>query len=250
MFYHRLGQIPAKRHTQFRRPDGGLYSEQVMGVHGFAGIQSILYHTHPPTQIKRVELLREDRPEYVDFGAIRHRHFLTKEAPAGGDAVTGRRVILGNEDVSLALARPTESMSYFYRNGQSYECIFVAEGRGSLHSIFGRLDFEPGDYIVIPYSVTWQMRFQPGPNRLLVIESRSQISSPDRYRNTYGQHLEHSPYCERDFRPGPDQPPHPEPPSLRCRRLGWLCLSLDLQHPRLRAHYGAHSSAAAGAPDL
>jgi homogentisate 1,2-dioxygenase len=200
MYYHQLGQIPRKRHIQFRKPDGGLFREEVMGVHGFAGIQSILYHHHQPTQIKHAEFLRDAKTRYVDFGAIRHRHFLTKDFGGGGDAVTGRRVMVGNEDATMAIARPTESMDYFYRNGQNYECIFVSEGTGTLHSIFGKLAFEPGDYIVIPFSVTWQMRFDGKENRLLVFESRSQITTPERYRNGYGQLLEHSPFCERDFR--------------------------------------------------
>jgi homogentisate 1,2-dioxygenase len=200
MFYHRLGELPHKRHTQFRKPDGGLYREELMGVHGFAGIQSILYHLHQPTQISRVATVGSTRPTYADFGPLRHRHFLTRDVPAGGDLVTGRHVLLGNDDVTMAVARPTESMSYFFRNGQNYECFFVHEGSGTLSSVFGRLDFGPGDYVVVPYSVTWRADFDTAQNRLVIFESRGQITSPERYRNRYGQLLEHSPYCERDIR--------------------------------------------------
>jgi len=200
MFYKQLGQVPQKRHTQFRKPDGGLHREEVMGVHGFAGIQSILYHLHQPTRVLRAAAVADTRPEYVDYGALRHRKFRAGQLGAYGDAITSRRVVLGNRDVTLAVARPDSPMRYFYRNGQNYECIFVHEGRGTLHSVFGKLAFGPGDYVVIPYSVTWRMDFEGPDNRLLVIESASQITSPERYRNRYGQLLEHAPFCERDFR--------------------------------------------------
>jgi homogentisate 1,2-dioxygenase len=204
MFYQKMGDIPPKRHTQFRKPDGGLYREEVMGVAGFAGIQSILYHVHQPTQILRAESMGPARTEYAAYGPVRHRHFHTKSAPRGGDAVSGRTVLVGNSDIEMAVARPTESMDYHYRNGQAYECIFVHEGTGTLHSTFGRLRFGPGDYVVIPYSVTWRMELDTDTNRHLVFESRDQITTPKRYRNYYGQLLEHSPYCERDLRT-PDQ---------------------------------------------
>jgi homogentisate 1,2-dioxygenase len=200
MHYQRLGEVPHKRHTQFRTPNGGLYREELMGVHGFAGIQSLLYHLHQPTQITRVAKVADARVRYVDFGPLRHRHFLTQDVPAGGDMITSRHVLLGNEDVTMAVARPTEPMRQFFRNGQNYECLFVHEGAGTLHSVFGRLAFGPGDYVVIPYSVTWRMDFDTPDNRLVVFESRGQITTPARYRNPYGQLLEHSPFCERDIR--------------------------------------------------
>lgn len=200
MFYRSLGAVPKKRHVQYHKPDGGLYREEVMGEHGFAGIQSILYHLHQPTRVIRSEPFADAAVEYVDFGPLRHRKLKSADAEPGGDAVSGRTVLLGNDDVTMAVARPTESMDYFYRNGQQYECIFVHEGSGTLRSVYGSLPFGPGDYVVIPYSVTWQMRFDTDQNRLLVFESRGQITTPKRYRNRFGQLLEHSPFCERDFR--------------------------------------------------
>lgn len=200
MYYQRLGQVPDKRHVQFRKPDGGLYREEVMGVHGFAGIQSILYHLHQPTRVARVEHVADARVTYAPFGPIRHRQFHAADVPQGGDAVSGRTVLMGNADITLAIARPVASMDYFYRNGQAYECVFVHEGTGVLRSVFGSLRFGPGDYVIIPYSVTWKMDFDGPENRLLVFESRGQITTPERYRNRYGQLLEHSPFCERDFR--------------------------------------------------
>lgn len=199
-FYHTLGQVPHKRHTQFRKPDGGLYREQVMGTRGFSGIQSILYHVHQPTQLKLAESMGPARVEYVDYGPLRHRLFKSKEAPEGGDPVSGRRVLLGNADITMAVARPTRSMDYHYRNGEAHEMYWVHEGEGTLVSQFGRLDFGPGDYINIPISTTWRMELRGSGHRMLVFESPRDFEPPKRYRNEYGQLLENSPYCERDLR--------------------------------------------------
>lgn len=198
-FYRKLGQIPHKRHTQFRKPDGALYREEVMGLEGFSGIQSILYHHFLPPRVLHVEDLGVVQPEYSDFGPIRHRAFSTANIPSGGDPVQARRVLLGNRDVTLGVSRPTQSMGYFYRNAQAYEVWFVHEGSGTLRTQFGALPFSAGDYVVIPFGVTWQMQLE-GEARFFVIESPSQIEPPKRYRNKYGQLLEHSPYCERDIR--------------------------------------------------
>lgn len=200
VFYQKLGEIPHKRHTQFRKPDGSLYREEVMGLEGFHGIQSILYHHHLPPSVLRTEYLGDVMPQYVDFGAIRHRAFRTSDVPAGGDAVSARRTLLGNHDVLLGVSRPTESMQTFYRNAQAYEVWFVHEGRGVHLSQFGRLQFEPGDYIVIPFGTTWQLKLETPEARFFVIESKSQIEPPKRYLNKFGQFTENSPYCERDIR--------------------------------------------------
>src|SRR5918997_410909 len=140
-FYQRLGDIPHKRHTQFRKPAGGLFSEQVMGTKGFSGLESILYHHHPPTAILHVEDLGPVRVDVEDEGALRHRHWKTIDAEAGGDVVTGRRYILANGDVALAVCRPTEEQRYFYRNGQGDELLFVHEGEGRLETTFGVVPF-------------------------------------------------------------------------------------------------------------
>lgn len=200
-FYHSLGNIPHKRHTQFRKPDGTLYREQVIGTKGFSGIQSILYHAYQPTEILRVESLGSARVDYVDDGALRHRLFRTRDIPQGGDAVSGRTVLLGNANVTMALARPTTSMTYHYRNGEAHELYWIHAGEGTLHSQYGALDFGPGDYINIPISTTWRMEFKSDSNnRMLVFESAHDFEFPKRYRNEYGQLLENSPFCERDMR--------------------------------------------------
>ena len=200
-YYHKLGEIPHKRHTQFRKPDGSLYREEVMGLEGFSGLQSILYHHYLPPAVQRVEDLGEAAPHFTAFGPIRHRAFQTAEIPAGGDALEGRLPLMGNADVLLGVSRPTQSMRYFYRNAQSYEVWYTHEGRGVLLSQFGNLPFGSGDYLVIPCGVTWQMRLETPEARFFTIEARGQIAPPKRYRNAFGQLLEHAPYCERDIRP-------------------------------------------------
>lgn len=200
-FYYRLGAIPHKRHTQFRKPDGSLYSEQVMGTKGFSGIQSLLYHHHPPTALHRVERVATQEVAYRDYGPLRHRHFLTRDVPPGGDPISARRVLLGNSDVTLGVARPTEPMRYLYRNGGCDELIFVHEGRGRLESVFGTLTYREGDYLVIPVGTTYRIVAETPEQRFLVIESNGPIATCRRYRNEHGQLLEHSPYCERDIRP-------------------------------------------------
>jgi len=199
-FYHKLGTVPHKRHVQYRKPEGGLYREEVLGMEGFSGIQSILYHHHLPTKVRKVEFIRDERPQYVDFGPLRHRQIGSRDIPAGGDAITGRRVLMGNADIQFGISRPTESMHYFYRNGQAYEMWFVHEGKGLLKSQFGNLSFGPGDYLIIPFGTTWKMELEGKGHRFLFAETPGQIKPPRRYLNEFGQFLEHSPYCERDIR--------------------------------------------------
>jgi homogentisate 1,2-dioxygenase len=199
-YYQKLGEIPHKRHTQFHKPDGGLYREEVMGLEGFSGLQSILYHHFLPPRVKKVEDLGPARVDYSDFGAVRHRAFRTSDMPVGGDPVSAHRVLMGNSDVTLGMSLPNKSMDYFYRNGQAYEVWFSHEGSGMLHSQFGQLPFNPGDYVVIPFGTTWQMKLDTPEARFFVIETPSQIEPPNRYRNRYGQLLEHAPYSERDIR--------------------------------------------------
>ncbi len=232
-FYHHLGNVPHKRHTQFRKPDGGLYHEQVMGTRGFSGIESILYHVYAPTEVRAVESLGPVVVEYADFGPLRHRHIKTREFPQGGDALSGRRAVFGNSDVTLSVARPVDSMSYFYRNGEEFEVFFVHEGRGTLHTNFGRLAFEPGDYIVIPVGVTWRMDLDGSDNRFLIIAAPSQIEPPRRYRNEYGQLLENSPYCERDIRVPAELETHDERGEfeVRVRARGEMNRHVLAHHP-------------------
>ena len=204
-YYYRLGDLPHKRHTQFRKSDGSLHHEEVMGIHGFAGIQSILYHLYPPTRVQRMEVLRRSHVEYEEQGPLRHRHFRTDGVAAGGDALEARVPVAGNSDVMLYVARPDRAMDYWYKHSAGDDVLFIHDGEGVLETQFGLLRYRPGDYLVIPTGVLWRViPDADSPQRHFVIEAVGHIEPPKRYLNRYGQFLEHSPYCERDIRP-PDE---------------------------------------------
>ena len=198
--YHTLGETPHKRHTQFRRPDGKLYTEQLMGSRGFSGRSSLIYHYNMPTQAREIHKVQDCKVQYAEDQVLRHHHFKTKDLKKSGDPVTGRVVLLHNKDVSMAIAVPDQKMAYYYRNGQGDDMYFIHEGEGRIQTIFGELHYRPGDYVVIPRGTTYMFHPEPGPQRYLVIESASSIETPKRYRNEYGQLLEHAPFSERDIR--------------------------------------------------
>jgi homogentisate 1,2-dioxygenase len=198
--YVKLGEVPRKRHTQFRKPDGGLYAEEVFGTKGFSGIESLLYHVYPPTQAVEFAPLEDVRPELLPDMALHHRHLKTQGLPACGDPVSGRVPLLVNADVALGLSHPAEPMRYFYKNADGDDLLFVHEGRGRLETMFGTLPYHEGDYLVIPRGTIYQVVAETPETRMLVVESASAIETPRRYRNEYGQLLEHAPYCERDIR--------------------------------------------------
>lgn len=202
-YYHRLGQIPRKRHTQFRQPDGSLYAEQLVGTLGFHGVSSLLYHQHPPTQIKRVGTPQPYAPQLLKDRPLQPTHLRTlPQTQTGPDYLAARQTMMGNADVMLSICNPAPGrMDYYYKNALADEVVFVHEGRGELWSQLGKVAFEPGDYIVIPRTIIHQFHFEDGPVRLLIIESFSPVETCRRYRNHFGQLLEHSPYCERDIRP-------------------------------------------------
>ncbi len=209
--YVRLGEVPHKRHTQFRKPDGGLYSEELFGEEGFSGVYSLLYHQYPPTRVTRIarygDVCQKEWPQEVH----RHHHMKTAGVEPQGDLVSGRRVLMYNNECVISVARPAEEMRAFYRNSQGDELLFVHEGTGALETTFGLLPYQEGDYLVLPRGVTW--RAQPGTTgqRFLIVEAYGgAIQPPRRYRNEFGQLLEHSPYCERDLRPPTELPRHEE----------------------------------------
>lgn len=207
-FYTKLGEIPPKRHIQFRRPDGALYSEEVFGTEGFSGPTSTLYHIHPPTQVTGWKPIYAAKAEYVERDVMRMRHVRSAPMPAKGDPVTGRVVLFGNEDVEMSVCVPAEPMNYWFKSGTGDECIFIHHGSGTVSTTFGTLKFKAKDYIIIPKGIIYQMSFDPTPTgepnaRFLLIESvnGSHILPPPRYLSKQtSQFLEHAPYCERDLR--------------------------------------------------
>ena len=210
-FYHKLGNIPHKRHTVFRKEDGGLYHEQLFGTVGFDGMSSLLYHNHPPTMVKEVLESIDMTPEIAidkNMKAINLQGFDVKST---ADYLASRTPVLTNSDCTISLAAPTKSLTeYFYKNADSDEMIFIHKGSGRLKTLLGIIDFEYGDYLIIPRGMTYQLEFDDADNRLFIVESRSPLYTPKRYRNWFGQHLEHSPFCERDFRAPNRLEPHDE----------------------------------------
>ncbi len=233
-YYYKLGDIPHKRHTQFRKANGDLHHEEVMGIHGFAGIQSILYHLYPPTAVHQLDPIAQTAIQYEEQGPLRHRHFFTADIPAGGDAVAGRVPLMGNSDVVLYTARPDKAMDYWYKHSAGDDVLFIHDGTGILESQFGDLRYRPGDYLVIPTGVLWRLVPDEGSEqRMLVIEAIGHIEPPKRYINRYGQFLEHSPYCERDIRPPDALRTHDETGEfeVRIKSRGVLTRAIYHHHP-------------------
>ena len=197
--YQSLGQIPRKRHLVFRRPDGGLYSEHLVGIEGFTGPAALLYHTHPPTMVKAVRRLRETNYEVDPDRTLRHRHFRTAGIARGGSPTLDRIPMLFNDDIAMLYVAPDKEDEHFYRNAQADEVVYVAEGEGTLETQYGDLPIIPGDYLVIHRGILHRYRFTK-PAKLLVMESRGHVRPPSRYLNAVGQIVEGAPYSERDFR--------------------------------------------------
>ncbi|MGM9986327.1 MAG: homogentisate 1,2-dioxygenase [Bacillaceae bacterium] len=199
MFYQKRGNIPNKRHTQFYQQDGTLYREQVMGTKGFSGIQSILYHHHMPTEVLHSELIRKVDINYEEDGPLNHRHLRTDEYKDQNNFIFERNYVLGNDDILISIVNGNE-ISGYYRNGDGDELIFVHYGSGKLETMFGTIQYKEGDYLIIPIGTIYRLVPDEIEHKLLVVESNSWIVSPKRYRNEFGQLLEHSPFCERDIR--------------------------------------------------
>ncbi|GAA3913068.1 homogentisate 1,2-dioxygenase [Chitinophaga oryziterrae] len=199
--YHKLGKIPHKRHTQFRKPDGTLYSEQLFSTEGFSSNSTLLYHCHPPTEIVKVDEPYNVAPKVAEEKMLKHRSFQGFNIKPENDFLESRKPVLVNNDCHIVLAAPRESMtSYFYKNADADEMIFIHEGAGVLRTQYGELTFGYGDYLVIPRGTIYQISFNGTDNRLFILESFSPIRYPKRYLSHFGQLLEHAPYCERDIR--------------------------------------------------
>ncbi len=200
-FYHSLGSIPHKRHTAFRKPNGDLYYEQLFGTEGFHGMSSLLYHVHRPTMIRSVGKAIDVAPIAAIQKNISPMMLAGFDIPAVDDFLEARTVMLFNNDLNIALAAPRKSLSsYFYKNADADEVLFIHKGSGTLRTFLGNLTFSYGDYLVVPRGMIYQIEFDTEDNRLLIVESFSPVVTPKRYRNNFGQMLEHSPFCERDLR--------------------------------------------------
>ena len=200
-FYHKLGNIPPKRHTQFRKPDGSLYSEQLFGTIGFDGMSTNSYHEQRPTQVKEIKKQYSVAPKIAKANNIKSYRLKGFQVKPENDFLESRKTVLINSDCAIILAAPKQStQDYFYKNTDADELIFIHKGTGKLRTHLGNLDFKYGDYLLIPRGIIYKIDFDTEDNRLFIVESRRPIYTPKRYRNWFGQLLEHSPFCERDIR--------------------------------------------------
>lgn len=197
--YHTLGTIPDKRHVVSRQPNGKLYQEELVGTQGFAGMSSLVYHLYPPTRVKQKEKAYSIAPKVVVETSLDCMSFEGFEIQPENDYIKSRKTLFVNSAMHIGLARPTESTSYFFKNADADEMIFVHEGEGTVFTMYGELNFKYGDYIIIPRGTVYKIEFNTDKNRLLYVESFTPIFTPSRYRNQFGQMLEHSPFCERDI---------------------------------------------------
>jgi homogentisate 1,2-dioxygenase len=199
--YHSLGDIPHKRHTAFRQPNGKLYAEELVSTEGFSGMYSLVYHTHPPTFVKALGEPYSVEPKIAREKHLRHTSLLGFNIKPEDDYLKSRKPVLVNADLQISLAAPRHSMTdYFYKNSQADEVIFIHKGSGTLKTGFGKIKFSYGDYLVVPRGTIYQIQFDDENNRLFITESFSPIRFPKRYQNQFGQLMEHAPYCERDIR--------------------------------------------------
>ncbi|WP_053992689.1 homogentisate 1,2-dioxygenase [Mangrovimonas sp. TPBH4] len=200
-FYHKLGNIPPKRHIQFRKPDGSLYSEQLFGTIGFDGMSTNSYHEQRPTQVKAIQNQYSVAPKIARENNMQSYRFRGFQVKPENDYLESRKTVLTNSDCSIILAAPKQSTTeYFYKNTDADELIFIHKGTGKLRTHLGNLDFKYGDYLLVPRGIIYKIDFDTDDNRLFIVESRRPIYTPKRYRNWFGQLLEHSPFCERDIR--------------------------------------------------
>lgn len=199
-FYHRSGKIPSKRHVVFKKENGQLYQEELVASQGFSGMSSLVYHIFPPTQVRQVGTPYSVKPKIAVENNMRNVSFHGFEIPSEPDYILSRKTLFVNNDLQIGLAAPSKTAAYFFKNAEADELIFVHKGSGTLKTMFGAVPFEYGDYLVIPKGTVYKLELDSSDNRFLFIESNGPINTPKRYRNDFGQMLEHSPFCERDIK--------------------------------------------------
>lgn len=199
-FYHTLGFVPDKRHVVAKQPNGKMYQEELVGTQGFAGMSSLVYHLYPPTRVKQKGKAFSVAPKVAIENGLDAMSFQGFQLKPERDFLKSRKTLFVNSGMHIGLAAPQDSTEYFYKNADADEMIFIHEGSGTVYTMFGELKFQYGDYIIIPRGNVYKIYFDTKENRLLYIESFTPIFTPRRYRNDFGQMLEHSPFCERDIK--------------------------------------------------
>ena len=200
--YHKLGIVPKKRHTIFKSEKGDYYYEELFGTIGFEGMSTLMYHTQRPTQVKEIKKSYDVFPKIAVEKNMKSLKLNGLKIKPEEDYLMSRKSILLNNDCQISLAAPLNSLKkYFYKNTDSDEVIFIHKGSGTLRTMLGNIDFKYGDYLVIPRGVIYKINFKTTDNRLFIVESKTPVYTPKRYRNWFGQHVEGAPYCERDIHP-------------------------------------------------
>ena len=233
-FYQKLGEIPSKRHTIFKSGEDEFYYEQLFGTEGFHGMSSLLYHTHRPTQIKSVRKAVSVQPLAAVDKHITPRMLKGFQVNPENDYLESRKVMMFNNDLHISVAAPIKgNEDYFYKNADADEVIFIHEGTGKLRTLLGNISFGPGDYLIVPRGIIYQIRFDTEKNRLFIVDSFSPVVSPKRYRNEFGQLLEHSPFCERDIRTPEELETHDEKGefTIKIKKQGMLHSVVYGSHP-------------------
>jgi homogentisate 1,2-dioxygenase len=199
--YRQQGLIPHKRHIVFRKSDGSLYHEELFGTEGFSGVSSLVYHLYPPTMVKEHGKPYSIRPEIAIEDNLQARSYKGMNIHAEDYYIGSRKVLFVNDDMHIGLAAPRKSMiDSFFKNADADEMLFIHRGEGVLKTMYGRIEFEYGDYLIIPRGTVYQLEFKSEDNLILFVESFGPIETPTRYRNQYGQFMENSPFCERDLK--------------------------------------------------
>jgi homogentisate 1,2-dioxygenase len=232
--YHKLGKFPQKRHTQFEKPDGSLYYEQLFGTIGFDGMSSLSYHVHRPTQVKEIGEAIDMSPKIAVEKSITSRKLIGFDVAPKDDFLESREPMMVNNDVHIGLAAPKKSLTeYFYKNSDADEMLFIHRGTGTLKTFLGNIPFEYGDYLIVPRGMIYQIEFDTEDNRILYAESFHPIYTPKRYRNWFGQLLEHSPFCERDYKLPQDLQTHDEKGEfvMKIKKQGMLHHLIYATHP-------------------
>lgn len=233
-FYQKLGKIPHKRHTAFRKEDGSLFYEELFGTIGFDGMSSLLYHHHRPTMVKEIKGQKDLSPEIAVEKNMKSFRFKGFEIKPENDYLESRKPVLVNSDCHISLAAPKKSTdSYFYKNADADEILFIHKGKGKLRTMLGNIEFSYGDYLMVPRGMIYKLDFESDDNRLFIVESFHPVYTPKRYRNYFGQLLEHSPFCERDIRPPSELETHDEKGAflIKIKKEGILYDYIYASHP-------------------
>jgi homogentisate 1,2-dioxygenase len=232
-FYHKLGNIPSKRHVVHRQANGALYAEELVGTQGFSGLSSLAYHLYPPTRVKQKDKAYSVQPKIAIENGLDAMSFKGFNILPESDYIKSRKTLMVNAAMHIGLAAPSSSPDYFYKNADADELLFIHKGNGKLYTMFGELKFQYGDYIVIPRGTVYKIEFDTTDNRILFVESFDPIFTPRRYRNDFGQLLEHSPFCERDIQQPQNLKTHDEQGAfdIFIKKKGFMFPYVYANHP-------------------